>query len=128
MRLLDSNIVIYATQPTNGWLRTEVLSQPFAVSQVTRVEVLGWHKMTPQDKADLETFLDAGLVLSITDAIADRAIALRQARKLSLGDALIAATALEHDFELLTRNADDFKQLPGLKWSNPFDQAPASTP
>lgn len=92
------------------------------------MEVLGWHKMTPQDKADLETFLDAGLALSITDAIADRAIALRQARKLSLGDALIAATALEHDFELLTRNADDFKQLPGLKWSNPFDQAPASTP
>jgi predicted nucleic acid-binding protein len=95
MRLLDSNIVIYATQPANDWLRTEVLSQPFAVSQVTRVEVLGWHKMTPQDKADLEIFLDAGLVLSITDAIADRAIALRQARKLSLGDALIAATALE---------------------------------
>ncbi len=61
MRLLDSNIVIYATQPANGWLRTEVLSQPFAVSQVTRVEVLGWHKMTPQDKVDLETFLDAGI-------------------------------------------------------------------
>lgn len=124
MRLLDSNIVIYATQPANGWLRSDILSQPFAVSQATRVEVLGWHKLTPQDKADLEIFMAAGVVLSISDAIADRAIALRQARKFSLGDALIAATSLEHDLELVTRNADDFNHVPGLKWSNPFDQAP----
>lgn len=126
MRLLDSNIVIYATQPANGWLRTDILSQPFAISQATRVEVLGWHKLTSQDKTDLEIFLAAGVVLSISDAIADRAIALRQVRKFSLGDALIAATALEHDLELATRNADDFKYVPGLKWSNPFDQAPTA--
>ena len=125
MRLLDSNIVIYATQPANGWLRSDILSQPFAVSQATRIEVLGWHKLTSQDKTDLEIFLTAGVVLSISDAIADRAIALRQARNFSLGDALIAATALEHDLELATRNADDFKHVSGLKWSNPFDQAPA---
>lgn len=126
MRLLDSNIVIYATQPANDWLRTDILSQPFAISQATRVEVLGWHKLTPQDKADLEIFMAAGVVLSISDAIADRAIALRQARKFSLGDALIAATALEHALDLVTRNADDFKHVPGLKWSNPFYQAPTT--
>jgi predicted nucleic acid-binding protein len=126
MRLLDSNIVIYATQPANGWLRSDILSHPFAVSQATRIEVLGWHKLTPQDKTDLEIFLAAGVVLSISDAIADRAIELRQARKFSLGDALIAATALEHDLDLVTRNADDFKQVPGLNWSNPFDQAPTT--
>lgn len=126
MRLLDSNIVIYATQPANGWLRSDILSQPFAVSQATRIEVLGWHKLTPQDKTDLEIFLAAGVVLSISDAIADRAIGLRQARKFSLGDALIAATALEHDLDLVTRNADDFKQVPELNWSNPFDQAPTT--
>ncbi len=125
MRLLDSNIVIHATQPENGWLRVEVSSRPFAVSQATRIEVLGWHGLTPQDKADLETFLAAGAVFSITDAIADRAITLRQARKLSLGDALIAATTPEHGLELSTRNTGDFMHIPGLKWVNPFDQAPA---
>ncbi len=128
MRLLDSNIVIYATQPGNDWLRVEVLSRPFAVSQATRIEVLGWHGLTPQDKADLETFLAAGPVYSITDAIADRAIALRQARKLSLGDALIAATALEHGLELSTRNVGDFKHIAALKLVNPFDHAPAAPP
>gem|GEM_PF-1051859 len=47
-------------------------------------------------------------------------------RLVALGDALIAATALEHDLDLVTRNADDFKQVPGLNWSNPFDQAPTT--
>lgn len=46
MRLLDSNIVIYATQPANEWLRLYILSEPFAVSQATRVEVLSWHRIT----------------------------------------------------------------------------------
>ena len=47
-------------------------------------------------------------------------------RLVALGDALIAATALEHDLDLVTRNADDFKHMPGLNWSNPFDQAPTT--
>ncbi len=87
MRLLDSNTVIYATQPANAWLRVDMLSQPFAISQATRVEVLGWHRMTPEDLQDLETFLAAGALLSITDTIADRAVKLRQQKKMSLGDA-----------------------------------------
>lgn len=83
MRLLDSNIVIYAAQPANTWLRMDILSQPFAVSQATRVEVLGWHRITPADLQDLEAFLVAGTLFSITDAIADRAVTLRQQKKMS---------------------------------------------
>ncbi len=128
MRLLDSNIVIYATQPANGWLRAEVLSQPFAVSQATRVEVLGWHRITPEDKNDLESFLAAGSALSVTDVIADRAIELRQQKKMSLGDAFIAATALEHDLELSTRNIDDYKHITDLRLFNPFENTPKAQP
>ncbi|OYW31384.1 MAG: hypothetical protein B7Z47_01245 [Chthoniobacter sp. 12-60-6] len=126
MRLLDSNVVIYATQPSNAWLRGDMLSQPFAISQATRVEVLGWHRITPEDLRDLETFLEAGILLSITDAIADRAMRLRQEKKMSLGDAFIAATALEFDCELVTRNTDDYKHIAGLRLLNPFDQMPAA--
>lgn len=124
MRLLDSNIVIYAAQPANTWLRMDVLSRPFAVSQATRVEVLGWHRITPADLQDLETFLAAGTLFSITDAIADRAVTLRQQKKMSLGDAFIAATALEFDCELVTRNIDDYKHIVDLRLVNPFDQMP----
>ena len=122
MRLLDSNIVIYATRPSFEWLRDEVLAEPFAVSQATRIEVLGWHAITPEDVNDLETFLAAGTILPITDAVADRAVALRQRRKMSLGDALIAATALEYDCDLLTRNIADFAAIPDLRVINPLDE------
>ena len=122
MRLLDSNIVIYAAQPANEWLRMEMLAQPFAVSQTTRVEVLGWHRITPEDKRDLQDFLLAGTVLSITDTIADRASVLRQEKRMSLGDAFIAATALVHGYELATRNTADFDHIPDLRLLNPFDR------
>ena len=122
MRLLDSNIVIYATQPGNDWLRADIFSQPFAISQATRVEILGWHRLTAEDRQDLEGFLAGGLLLSLTDAVADRAIELRRLKKMSLGDALIAATALLNHAELVTRNTDDFKHIAGLHLFNPFPQ------
>ena len=120
MRVLDSNIVIYAAQPANAWLRELILAQPFAVSQATRVEVLGWHQITPQDLLDLEEFLAAGTLHSLSAAVADRAVGLRQQKKMSLGDAFIAATALVHDAELATRNTDDFKHIADLHLFNPF--------
>ena len=122
MRLLDSNIVIYAVQPAHDWLRVEITSQPFAVSQATRVEVLGWHQITPEDQQDLEEFLSTGTLLTITDAVADKAVELRQQKKMSLGDSFIAATALVHRYELATRNTDDFKHIPDLSLFNPFDE------
>lgn len=49
------------------------------------------------------------------------AVRLRQLRKLTLGDALIAATALVHDRTLVTRNVQDFNWIPGLNVLNPMD-------
>lgn len=122
MRLLDSNIVIHAVQLANAWLRNEILEEPFAISQITRVEVLGWHLITSEDLADLTTFMTAGTLLAISDTVADRAVILRQQRKMSLGDALIAATALEYGCELVTRNIQDFRHISGLSLVNPFDR------
>jgi tRNA(fMet)-specific endonuclease VapC len=36
-------------------------------------------------------------------------------QRLSLPDALIAATALRHDLSLYTLNLKDFKYIPGIK-------------
>jgi toxin FitB len=48
------------------------------------------------------------------------AIELRRQRKMSLGDALIAATALEHRLILATCNVKDFEWITGLKIVNPI--------
>jgi len=44
----------------------------------------------------------------------------KQARKIKLGDSLVAGTALLHDLTLVTRNVDDFTGIDGLKVLNPF--------
>lgn len=128
MILLDSNVVIYATQaePEYDRLRGYLLATPHCVSLVSYVEVLGFHKITEIDKAKLEIFFEATSVLSISAEIATRAVGLRQKRRMSLGDALIAATALEEDLELATNNTKDFKWINELTLIDPFaDTAPS---
>ena len=53
-------------------------------------------------------------VLPIDDRVIRQAISLRQTRKMSLGDALIAATALVYNLPLVIRNIRDFSGLVGL--------------
>jgi toxin FitB len=68
----------------------------------------------------LEELFETMPVLRITDSVVDKAIELRQARRMSLGDALIAATALHHDLMLTTRNTEDFVNIAGLKLRDPL--------
>lgn len=118
--LLDSNIIIYAAQPEHPDLRRFVAEHAPAVSAVSYVEVLGYHALTPSDREILEEFFAAAVVLPITTAVLDRAVLLRQTRKMTLGDALVAATALVHRRKLVTRNAKHFTWVTGLEVFNPF--------
>ena len=125
MKLLDSNIVIYSAAPENEWLRKWLEIKDYAISQISKVEVLGYHLLAAAERRDLGAFLEASLIVPLSDSIADRAIALRQQRKIGLADSLIAATALEGDWELITRNVNDFDWIEGLRWINPFESEQA---
>lgn len=118
--LLDSNIIIYAAQPKAADLRAFIAEHSPAVSAISVVEVLGYHKITAEEREDFEAFFQASLVLAVSDTVVESAVKLRQQRKTSLGDSLVAATALVHDRTLVTRNTDDFKWVPDLKLPNPF--------
>ena len=91
MRLLDSHIIIYATAPENEWLRTWLEVEPFAVSQISQIEVLGYHQITPEEITDLEEFLYSSNIVPVTDGATKKAIALRQQRKMSPADSILAA-------------------------------------
>lgn len=41
---------------------------------------------------------------------------------MKLGDAIIAATAVEYGVPLVTRNVDDFKHISSLRIINPFTE------
>ncbi len=66
----------------------------------------------------------ADRVLPVTQAIADKWGRLSASDPPSVVDALMAATALENDFTLVTRNVQDVART-GVKLLNPFDAAGA---
>lgn len=118
--LLDSNIIIYAAQPGYDALRDLIATHAPAVSAISYVEVLGYHRLTEGEQRLLATFFQAARVLPIDQPVLDQAVALRQKRRLSLGDALIGATALVHGLQLVTHNIEDFAWMPGLDVWDPI--------
>lgn len=112
--LVDSNIIIYAVSAEDRTLRPFFKEQLPKVSIISRVEVLGYHKLTNDVRKRLEALFNWLRPLPLTNGIIEKAIWLRQQRKLCLGDALIAGTALENRLTLVTRNTHDFKWINGL--------------
>ena len=119
--LADSNILIYAAQPTHSHLREFMAVHTPAVSAVSYVEVLGYHKLDNEERRYWEEFFRLARILPLSQEVLDQAIALRQQRKVSLGDALVAGTALAYGLTLVIRNVEDFHWIRGLSLLNPFD-------
>lgn len=115
--ILDSNILIYFANPGFDTLRAYLKERQNTsyVSLISTLEVLGYHRLKPTDKIELERLLDAASILPITDAIITEAIRLRQQRKRSLADSIIAATALLYDLPVLTNNTADFEDISDLQ-------------
>ena len=114
MWLADSNIIIRAASVPGHPLQDWLLNELPAISVVTRIEVLGYHRLRPDEEVLLRVLLSSFDEYPIAARTAALAIGLRQQRKMSLGDSLIAATCLEHGLQLATRNASDFNWIPGL--------------
>lgn len=83
--------------------------------------MLGYHRLTEEYKLYFEEFFGVVEILPISNAVLDRAVLLRQIRRMTLGDAIIAATALVYDRTLVTRNIGDFLWIAELTLINPFE-------
>ncbi len=113
--ILDSNI-IYSTKPEYDFLREFIAENSPSVSAVSYVEVLGYHKLTDEEKELLEEFFDSTKILPISNEVIAKAVQLRQLKKMTLGDALIAATALVNNSVLVTNNTADLFGLLNLNY------------
>ena len=119
--LLDTNVVIYSCQTDGGWLTQWTGHADAAIASVTRVEALGFVEISPAEESAIREYLGRCLAYPLDEGVIERAIRLRQQKKMKLGDAIIAATALEFGLPLVTRNVDDFKHVAGLRIINPFE-------
>ena len=113
--LIDSNIAIYSALPEFDRLREWLFHKRIFVSQITRLEVLGYHSLTVDDKSYFEKFFEECRIVPIGEDEISKAIELRQIKSMSLGDSIIAASALHLSIILLTANTIDFKHIRNLE-------------
>ena len=85
-----------------------------SISIVSKIEVLGYHDLSDFVKENLQLFFSEIPIINLSDEIAEIAIQLRQKKKMTLGDSIIAATAIHKNIPLLTNNIKDFKHIENL--------------
>ena len=87
-----------------------------AYSVVTRCELFAGRSA---DEGVISAVLAALTEVPVDRRVAERAGRMRRRYGLRTPDALIAATAVEHDMTLFTRNASEFSVVRGLRTRAP---------
>lgn len=106
--LLDTDVLI---DHLRGHHRLDLANPAWTISVVTRCELFSGRN---SDEKRLSRVLSGLEELPVDRAIAQAAGRIRRAAQLHVADALIAATALEHDLPIMTRNRRHFERVPGL--------------
>lgn len=118
--LIDTDVLIWMTRGHAGAAARLQSLVPWRISAVTYIELVQGCR-NKQEMARIKKGLAMcnTEVLPITEAISTKAMELIEqyalSHSLQLGDALIAATALEHQLPVLTANAKHFSSVASLK-------------
>jgi len=98
--LIGTNVIIDYTcnlMPDKGTAFVEnIFNTAFNTSVVVKIEVLGYNDV-PAKMQLLEKFLASATLIPLDDAVTQKTIELRRIKKIKLGDAIIAATALVYN-------------------------------
>ena len=117
--LLDTNMVIGLLKGHAPAIalaeQSGLVLDKAAVSQITRMELLGYPKLTQQEAQEIGAFIAACHVQLLSETIEANAIELRRTGGFKLPDAIVAATAITAKLRLLTL---DQGMLRGMqKWA-----------
>lgn len=120
--LIDTNAVIdYLSKklPDSGMkLMNSIIDDMPGVSVITKIEVLGFNAPEEHYKL-LSEFMNDVIVMELSDSVADKSIDIRKKHKTKLPDAIIAATAIIHNLNLVTSD-NDFNDIEELQVINPY--------
>lgn len=104
--LLDTNVVIGLLKQQAAAITLIEACQfdlsKAAVSQITRMELLGFPHLAQEEEVAILEFLQNCRILFIDETVEQKAIRLRRTSHCKLPDAIVAATALVNNLTLLT--------------------------
>jgi hypothetical protein len=108
--LIDTNVVIGLLKGHEPAVRlaedVQLDLNRSAVSQITRMELLGFPLLAEAEAFQITNFLACCQVHLLDEQIEAQAIQLRRLSGLKLPDAIIAATSIVKNLELLTLDSD----------------------
>ena len=123
--LIDTNIIIYyLNNSIIGKSREFIqsaLNDSFNISFITKIEMLSYHKLKKKEEKVIRDMLSIANIFTISDEITEKVIDIKKEYNIKVPDAIIAATAIENNFTLISRNVNDFNRIVGLKNMNPFE-------
>ena len=135
--LLDTNVLSETLRPRGdarvlNWLAAAP-AETLHISVLTIGEIRkGVEKpgLSTSKRQRIQVWLEQGLadwfgprILPVTQPVAERwgLLLARAGRSVPAIDSLLAATALHHDLQLVTRNVKDFQAFADLRVFNPWD-------
>ncbi len=121
--LIDTNAIIDylgGKLPVSSMKFMEkIMSNSSQISIITKIELLGF-KTTKKHEKTLSEFIKTLKIIDLTNEVVEKTILIRKNHKIKIPDAIIAATALTHNCNLITRNISDFNNLKKLEIINPY--------
>jgi len=109
--VLDTNVLILLA---TGKLATQLPPQTYLVSVISKIEMLAFPRITAQEERALLDLIQDLTIVGLDDDVVAQAIQLKRATSLRLPDAIIAATAIVAQAELMTMDKG-FLNVPGLR-------------
>ena len=123
--LIDTNVVIEyigeVLQEKALTMLDGIIDEQFYFSVINKIELLGFSDITKNEELKFQELINAADILDLDGDIVNSTIEVRKKYKIKLPDAIIAATALENELTIITRNTKDFNKIEGLTVLNPYE-------
>ena len=120
--LIDNNVIsnyfsrIYSPKATE--FLSEIIDEIPNISIITQIEALSWVNVDKSKEEIINEFINDSNIIGLDTFVVSRCVKIRRSRKIKTPDAIIAATAIENGFILITSDSD-FLNIPDLELIDP---------
>ena len=110
-KLVDTNILIYLSKKELEFEKVFSPTDKLFMSVITYMEVLGYQFTSNEEKYFIEGLCKHIPFIELDSEIVEKVIQIRQQYKIKLPDAIILATAIIGELDLVTANVKDFLHI-----------------